>query len=104
MNEACQDCERDESKEDEMEDVNMCAGDVDVVPMDRTECDRCDATATHYVMLDMRNNGVRRSVAECCFTCAHQFAADLRRSLPPLECTHSDCGLDGASCGHPRTG
>ena len=70
-------------EDDESGPLTLDAGDVSVVEKDPAICDSCGEAATHYVMIEMRGNGSKSAVAECCKSCAEDFAADLRKSLPP---------------------
>ena len=63
--------------------IALDAGDVIVRPLDLPECDEgCGAPASMRVMLDLRNNGSTIHIGKFCDSCAEEFAAALRASLP----------------------
>jgi hypothetical protein len=60
-------------------DIKLDADDVTIIPIAPTMCDEClELPATHYVQIDLRGNGTEVAVAECCESCAENFADRLR--------------------------
>lgn len=55
---------------------------VTVLPIPPAECECGEGTQTHFVELDMVNNGSTHEVYVGCQSCANDFAERLRESLP----------------------
>lgn len=56
--------------------------DIQVVPMDRPECEECGDPATHLVQADWRNAGQVFGLGIFCEECAERTADRLRDALP----------------------
>src|SRR5581483_6110072 len=63
------------------EPIILDADDVTIEEVPPPLCDECGETATHRVLLAMRNNGTTSAVFEGCLPCVKEQAERLRASL-----------------------
>lgn len=61
--------------------IKILQADVNLEPLDTTECEDCERPATHAVVLDLRNAGTSVRLGAYCRACGTRFRNRIRGGL-----------------------